>query len=210
MSYSHLDKTSLAQRLLVELSQNIKVPQTQHITWHVTDKSCSKAKTIVYGFHSTPFGEALFALYDNALCALYLVTAETKCAELERLQKRWPLAQFVEDTIKTQTFTAALDANSNDETTFQWLLAGSTFQLQVWRALLTIPYGKLTTYQAIANAIGNPKAVRAVGSAVGANPLSILIPCHRVIQKSGNLGGYRWGLDKKQRLISAESPKRPC
>ena len=121
------------------------------------------------------------------------------------LTARWPAAQFVEDPNAIAGWTrAALDGRGEARAH----LIGAPFQIKVWEALLQIPEGAVTTYSELARAIGNPKAVRAVGTAVGRNPISLLIPCHRALRKSGALGGYHWGLPVKRAILAREGARR--
>jgi len=120
------------------------------------------------------------------------------------LKSRWPKAHFVENPARLdQWATAALGMTGET----QLHMIGAPFQLKVWEALLTIPSGHVTTYSEIAQSIGKPKAVRAVGTAVGKNPVSWLIPCHRALRKSGALGGYHWGLPVKRAMLAWESAR---
>ena len=120
------------------------------------------------------------------------------------LRSRWPEAAFVEDP---DTLRPMVDAafGQNERTPVRLTLIGAPFQLKVWEALLAIPSGHVTTYSEIAQAIGHPGAVRAVGTAVGRNPISWLIPCHRAVRKSGGLGGYHWGLPVKRAILAREA-----
>ncbi len=158
--------------------------------------------TISYGFFPSPFGKMLVMGTKRGICGLGF-TAETgrECA-LQDLQSRWPRATFVENPEHLDV-TALLGGDQ-----FARLhLIGAPFQIKVWEALLSIPSGQVTTYSEIAQAIGHPKAVRAVGTAVGRNPISWLIPCHRALRKSGGLGGYHWGLPVKRALLAWESAR---
>ena len=158
---------------------------------------------IGYGLAPSPFGETLLLWTDRGLCGMGF-TAETGRAEsLDDMKRRWPRARFTED---------ADGASTRAETIFgggevQLTLLGAPFQIKVWEALLSIPSGHVTSYSEIARTIGNPKAVRAVGTAVGRNPISWLIPCHRALRKSGGLGGYRWGLPVKRAMLAYESAR---
>ena len=121
---------------------------------------------------------------------------------------RWPKATFVEDpTMLRPWVLSAFGAQNNELSPTPLYLIGAPFQIKVWEALLSIPSGQVTTYSEIADAVGNPRAVRAVGTAVGRNPISWLIPCHRALRKSGGLGGYHWGLPVKRALLAYESAR---
>ncbi|HUJ72172.1 MAG TPA: methylated-DNA--[protein]-cysteine S-methyltransferase [Verrucomicrobiae bacterium] len=165
-----------------------------------------KGVTIRYGFHPTPFGECLLATTDRGLCDLRFLTAP-KPAALREFRDEWSGANLLEDDAETgaicrQIFAVTPERGRNP---FHLYLRGTNFQLKVWQALLTIPPGQLTTYGNLAAKIRAPKAQRAVGSAVGANPIAYLIPCHRVIRSLGVIGNYRWGTERKQAMIAWET-----
>jgi len=126
-------------------------------------------------------------------------------AAMKDLTSRWPKATYVEDTARLQPWVQAALGQSQE--TAPLYLIGAPFQLKVWEALLNVPTGHVTTYSEIAGAIGTPKAVRAVGTAVGRNPISWLIPCHRALRKSGALGGYHWGLERKRAMLAWEAAR---
>ncbi len=159
---------------------------------------------IAYGFHGTPYGEVLLATTPRGICHL-VFTQDSAVDEVERLQARWLGAQLEHDQEATSVPAEALFQNqlALDK---QWKLQirGTNFQIQVWRALLKIPAGRVVTYQDVANHIGRPKAVRAVANAIGSNSVAGLIPCHRVLRGDGGLGGYRWGVDRKRIMLSQE------
>lgn len=160
---------------------------------------------VAYGFHDSPFGTVLLATTPRGIC--FLAFAEDDDARaLSELAQTWPGAQLRKDAATTAPFAAQLGARA--ATPLRVCVSGTNFQVQVWRALLRIPEGSLTTYAALAAAVGRPSATRAVANAVGANPISWLIPCHRVIRTSGALGGYRWGLDAKRALLAYEEARR--
>ena len=125
-------------------------------------------------------------------------------AALTDMMARWPNADFTQAPEKIEIWVATAFDQKQDT---QLHMIGAPFQIKVWEALLAIPSGNVTTYSEIASAIGNPRAVRAVGTAVGKNPISWLIPCHRAIQKSGGLGGYHWGLPVKRAMLAWESAR---
>lgn len=125
---------------------------------------------------------------------------------LGNLQHKFPNASFFEKQDALQKNALSIfDKDWTKLNTIKLHLKGTDFQLKVWESLLTIPMGKLSTYGSLAEKIGNPKASRAVGTAIGSNPVAFLIPCHRVIQSTGHLGGYRWGSDRKQMIVGWES-----
>lgn len=161
------------------------------------------------GFHDTPFGECLIALTERGICGLSFVEGE-RDASWSDLEQRWPGASVTESSRRTtnvaQEIFEPLGARSGRPLAL--LVRGTNFQVQVWNALLRIPAGRFAAYEDIAHAIGSPKAMRAVGTAVGRNPIAFLIPCHRVIRASGAIGGYRWGLPRKRAMIAWEAGRR--
>ena len=159
-------------------------------------KSGGAGLEVVYGLHDTPFGQALLAQCERGLLALAFVEPSEEADSIERMKKRLPRASYTRDQALTagvieQIFSPA------ERGELRLLLAGSPFQIQVWRALLQLPLGMRCSYSNLACAVDSPRASRAVGTAVGANPLALLIPCHRVIRADTGLGGYRWGLQRK-------------
>lgn len=156
---------------------------------------------IEYGFYPTIFGKMIVASVSKRLCYMAFVDDEEEA--LEVLKTRFNNAIF-ED--KQNNFhVSVLNAfHSRENKPLKILLKGTEFQLKVWRALLEIPFAALSTYSQIAKKVGTPKAYRAVGTAIGNNPISIFIPCHRVVRVSGDLGGYRWGLHRKKMLLDWE------
>jgi len=164
---------------------------------------------IRYGYHTSIFGLVFVAVTDRGICQLTFEDSnssedsEQDYGALIQLKRDWPKACLIHDQAATEAYVTPLF--SNDMPDIKVLAKGTNFQVQVWQALLRLPYGATTSYQAIANAIGKPKAVRAVASAIGSNPLAYLIPCHRVLRGTGELGGYRWGLDRKSALLGWEA-----
>lgn len=163
--------------------------------------------TVRYGFHPTPFGDCLIAVTPRGICHLAFVAPVSRDDALARLVHDWPLAQLVPDQDATRAAAAKAfpPPGSSALPSLALHVKGTNFQLKVWKALLEIPVGDVTTYGAIATKLGDPNASRAVGSAVGANPVSYLIPCHRVIRASGELGGYAWGVDRKRVMLALET-----
>lgn len=163
--------------------------------------------TICWGWFDSPFGRAIVMGTDRGICGLGFAAEMGEDAAYLDLQKRWPNATFVEDTAKLQPWVSIAFSTKRDEASAKapLFLIGAPFQIKVWEALLEVPSGNVTTYSHIASKIGNPKAVRAVGSAVGKNPVSWLIPCHRALRKSGAMGGYHWGLPMKRAMLGFES-----
>lgn len=158
-----------------------------------------------WGLHETPFGEGLYVMSPRGLAGLAFCepAASARAAALADMQSRWPLATFREDPAASQSLATRL--YSDDPGKITVALSGTPFQLQIWQALLAIPEGQAVTYSDIAAHVGKPKAMRAVGTAVGRNPVSWLIPCHRVLRTSGALGGYHWGVTRKRAMMVWES-----
>lgn len=159
---------------------------------------------IQYGFHTSSFGDLIIASTEKGIC--YLAFIERNEEGLKELKKRFPGAKLKEANSQFQEQAMTFFAQKNPQKDKIPLhLRGTPFQLKVWEALLKIPEGRLMTYGQIAKEIGQSGASRAVGTAIGSNPIACIIPCHRVIQKSGIIGGYRWGVDRKSALIGWEA-----
>ena len=165
---------------------------------------------IAWGFHESPLGTALVAVTPLGICSIQFAdSAADRRAAVARLRAEWPAATLVESAARTRKASRqALGALGTPTGPLAVHVRGTNFQLKVWTALLGIAPGCVTTYEEIADVIGQPAAARAVGSAVGRNPVSLLIPCHRVIRKSGGLGGYAWGLERKELILRAEDGRR--
>lgn len=160
---------------------------------------------IRYGFHDSPFGDCLVAANDRGLCNLLFVTGDRSQA-LDDLVAHWPAARLNPDQASTRVFADRVFSRAwSRQDPLYVNLKGTGLQIQVWQALLRIPEGRLISYQDLADASGAPHAVRAVANAVARNPIHYLIPCHRVIRKTGAFGGYRGGLERKKALIAWES-----
>jgi len=160
--------------------------------------------TIRWGWFDSPFGPALVMGTERGLCGLGFASETGPEATLSDLKGRWPEAHYVEDAVSLAPLVAAA-FGGGAEGPARLHLIGAPFQIKVWEALLSVPTGHVTTYSEIASAIGTPRAVRAVGTAVGRNPISWLIPCHRALRKSGGLGGYHWGLPVKRAMLAREA-----
>ena len=166
--------------------------------------------TIAYGFHGTPFGECLIATTSHGICHLAFIGPVTRQQALDRLRRDWPRATIRPDQSGTMRAAAGAFPAPGERATpgLSLHVKGTNFQLKVWRALLGVPDGAVTTYGALAAAIDEPDASRAVGNAVGRNPISWLIPCHRVLRSTGALGGYAWGPDRKRVMLALERVQR--
>ncbi len=158
---------------------------------------------IRYGIHPTPFGDSLIAITELGVCHVSF-TLGLADAAIARLKRCWPSADVHPDPIATKPVIDRIFGNQESEKAMRVVLKGTPFQIKVWEALLTIPAGQLTTYGGIAEQIGHPKASRAVGSAVGDNPIAYLIPCHRVIRREGHIGHYYYGTTMKTAMIGWE------
>lgn len=162
--------------------------------------------TISYGFHATPFGECLLALTARGICSLTFQKTTDRSDALADLRATWFRAVFQEDTATTGVVVNQLfDDDSDRSKPFHLLVRGTNFQIKVWEALLKIPAGQVVDYGTVARQIGSPGAVRAVGTACGSNPVALLIPCHRVLQRTGGIGGYRWGITRKRAILGWEA-----
>ena len=181
-------------------NQNIKVHEFYY------SKSCNKTTMsfpkISYQFKTSYFSETLIMSNEMGLCGLAFCDHFGKDTVLADMKARWPKASYEKDTIfSDKEFKSILDQTKRVEL----CLIGSKLQIQVWKALLRIPPGKVTSYTTLAKHIGKPKAVRTVATAIGKNPLCWLIPCHRILRANGDLGGYRWGLNVKKNMLTYES-----
>ncbi|QIA21828.1 methylated-DNA--[protein]-cysteine S-methyltransferase [Mesorhizobium sp. AA22] len=163
--------------------------------------------TIRYGYHISPFGIALIMVTDRGLAGLAFSDAGGERAAFADMSARWPNATYVEDMAATAPYGARIfdPALWRADQPLRVVLIGTDFQVRVWEALLRIPMGKACTYSSIAARIGAPSASRAVGAAVGANPMSFVVPCHRALGKSGALTGYHWGLTRKRAILGWEA-----
>ncbi|ABC92424.1 probable 6-O-methylguanine-DNA methyltransferase protein [Rhizobium etli CFN 42] len=163
--------------------------------------------TIRYGFHICPFGVALIMVTDRGLAGLAFSDSGGERACLEDMTCRWPNAEYIEDMRATMPYASRIlePGKWSSEQPLRVVLIGTDFQVRVWQSLLKIPFGKAVTYSDIANDIGRPTAQRAVGAAVGANPISFVVPCHRALGKNGALTGYHWGLTRKRAMLGWES-----
>ena len=160
--------------------------------------------TVRFGWVESPFGEALVMATERGLCGIGFTDEMGREAVWDDLTSRWPAATLVEDAEALKPWAEAAFRQSGET---RLHMIGAPFQIKVWEALLRIPSGHVTTYGEIAKSIGSPKAVRAVGTAVGRNPVSWLIPCHRAIRATGGLGGYHWGLPVKRAMLAWESAR---
>ena len=165
--------------------------------------------TIRYGFHPSPFGRALVMATERGLAGLAFADPGGEAACFDDMAQRWPQAQYVADQAATAPYASRIfePAKWSGEQPLRVVLIGTDFQVRVWESLLEIPLGKAVTYSDIAARIGQPTASRAVGAAVGRNPISFVVPCHRALGKSGALTGYHWGLTRKRAMLGWEAGK---
>jgi AraC family transcriptional regulator of adaptative response/methylated-DNA-[protein]-cysteine methyltransferase len=164
-------------------------------------KSKGKGLRIDYGCHASPFGNIFIARTSRGVCRAAFLDADDSEADLSNLRRAWPLASFVNnDSTTGHVVDAMFGKDPTPELPLSLHVAGTNYQVAVWRALLEIPRGTVVSYKQVATSLGNPRSSRAVGNAIGMNPVAYLVPCHRVIQKSGALGGYRWGKTRKQMI----------
>ncbi|MET0174022.1 MAG: bifunctional helix-turn-helix domain-containing protein/methylated-DNA--[protein]-cysteine S-methyltransferase [Agrobacterium vaccinii] len=164
---------------------------------------------IRYGFHPSPFGLALIMITDRGLAGCAFADPGEEKACFEDMSRRWPNADYIEDSAATAPYASRIfDADKwKSEQPLRVVLLGTDFQVRVWQSLLKIPLGKAVTYSHVAHDIGQPTASRAVGAAIGANPISFVVPCHRAVGKSGALTGYHWGLTRKRAMLGWETGK---
>jgi AraC family transcriptional regulator of adaptative response/methylated-DNA-[protein]-cysteine methyltransferase len=169
-------------------------------------KQSGEGLTIHYGFHPTPFGECLLAVTGRGICGLSFVPEGKRTQVLKELRDRWEDATLRETPGTTQPFIDRLFSRHAKEQRkpLQLFLKGTNFQIKVWEALIRIPEGKVVSYEDLARAVGSPGASRAVGNAVGKNPVAYIIPCHRVIKRVGIIGNYHWGPERKKALLGWE------
>jgi AraC family transcriptional regulator of adaptative response/methylated-DNA-[protein]-cysteine methyltransferase len=170
-------------------------------------KAGGEGTTIHYGFHPSPFGSALVMATGRGLAGLAFADPGHERATLADMQARWPRATYVEDSARTAALAKRIfdPAQWQAQQPLRVVLIGTDFEVRVWDALLQIPMGRVATYSGIAAKLAKPKASRAVGAAVGKNPVSFVVPCHRVVGKSGDLTGYHWGITRKHAMLGWEA-----
>lgn len=170
-------------------------------------KSGGEGLTVWYGLHPCPFGTTLVMTTERGLCGLAFADAGKEKAAVADMKKRWPKAKYVEDVSRTAPIAQRIFDHKmwRQDRPLRVVLIGTDFEVRVWETLLRIPMGRACTYSSIAGKIGAPKAARAVGAAVGKNPIAFVVPCHRVIGKFGELTGYHWGLTRKRAMLGWEA-----
>jgi len=174
-------------------------------------KNRGEGLTIRFGVHPSPFGDCFLAVTERGICQLSFLDPNNRERAMADLKRRWTDAIILERPESTRPVAERLFGASRTSRhgPLHLFIQGTNFQVKVWEALLTIPPGAVASYQEIARRIGAPSATRAVGTAVGQNPVSYLIPCHRVIRKSGAFGQYRWGAARKQAMLGWEAARFP-
>ncbi|HZD88756.1 MAG TPA: bifunctional helix-turn-helix domain-containing protein/methylated-DNA--[protein]-cysteine S-methyltransferase [Pseudolabrys sp.] len=170
-------------------------------------KAGGEGLTITYGFHPSPFGVAVVMITPRGLAGLALADAGKEKAALKDMKSRWPKARYIEDSVAIAPVAQRIFDTRlwRPEQPLRVVLIGTDFEVRVWEKLLSIPMGRLTSYSELAKKAGAPKAARAVGAAVGKNPICFVVPCHRVIGKSGDITGYHWGLTRKRAMLGWEA-----
>jgi AraC family transcriptional regulator of adaptative response/methylated-DNA-[protein]-cysteine methyltransferase len=170
-------------------------------------KSGGDGLTVRFGFHPSPFGKALIMATERGLAGLAFADAGDEAAALVDMKQRWPKAHYVADDARTAAIARRIfdPEQWQQDRPLRIVLIGTDWEVRVWETLLKIPMGRVATYSNIASKICAPKAARAVGAAVGKNPISFVVPCHRVIGKSGALTGYHWGITRKHAMLGWEA-----
>ena len=170
-------------------------------------KAKGRGLNIQYGFHDCPFGRALILITSEGLAGLAFADYGQEKPALTDMRSRWPEATYLENNGATAAYAKRIFESERwkPDQPLRVVFIGSDFEIRVWETLLRIPFGKASTYSDIASHIGRPTAARAVGTAVGKNPISFVVPCHRVLGKSGGLCGYHWGLTRKRAILGWEA-----
>jgi AraC family transcriptional regulator of adaptative response/methylated-DNA-[protein]-cysteine methyltransferase len=170
-------------------------------------KAGGEGLSITYGFHPSPFGTALVMATERGLAGLAFADPGEEKAALADMSGRWPKADYVEDRGRTAPLAQRIFDQKlwRPDRPLRVVLIGTDFEVRVWEALLRVPFGRLTTYSDLAAKVCTTKAARAVGAAVGKNPVCFVVPCHRVIGKGGDLTGYHWGLTRKRAILGWEA-----
>jgi AraC family transcriptional regulator of adaptative response/methylated-DNA-[protein]-cysteine methyltransferase len=170
-------------------------------------KTGGEGLTIRFGFHPSPFGSALVMATERGLAGLAFADSGEEPAALADMKRRWPRATYVEDSARTAVVAKRIfdPTQWQESQPLRVVLIGTDWEVRVWEALMQIPMGRLVTYSDIAGKVRSPAAARAVGAAVGKNPVSFVVPCHRVVGKSGELTGYHWGITRKRAMLGWEA-----
>jgi AraC family transcriptional regulator of adaptative response/methylated-DNA-[protein]-cysteine methyltransferase len=170
-------------------------------------KSGGEGLTVRFGFHPSPFGSALVMATERGLAGLAFADPGEEKSALADMKSRWPRANYIEDSARTAAVARRIfdPTQWNAQQPLRVVLIGTDWEVRVWEALLEIPMGRLATYSGIAGKLAAPNAARAVGTAVGKNPVSFVVPCHRVVGKAGDLTGYHWGITRKRAMLGWEA-----
>ncbi len=170
-------------------------------------KSGGERLTMRYGFHPSPFGKALVMATERGLAGLAFADPGDEAGTLADMKRRWPKANYVADAAQTAPIARRIFDPSRwqPEQPLRVVLIGTDWEVRVWQTLLKIPMGRVATYSGIAGRVCSPAAARAVGAAVGKNPIAFVVPCHRVIGKAGDLTGYHWGITRKRAMLGWEA-----
>lgn len=212
LALDHAKRLLAARATVLEtaLASGLSGPSRLHdmfLTWEAMSPGdyarAGAGLEIHWGWFDTAFGPAVAMATERGLCGMGFAAEMGAEAAFQDLQARWPKARFTEAPERLRPLVESALGGG----TAALHLIGAPFQIKVWEALLRIPSGQVTTYGDLAQAIGHPRAVRAVGTAVGRNPISLLIPCHRALRKSGGLGGYHWGLPVKRAILAWEAAR---
>ena len=173
---------------------------------HLSSQNKSEIVTLNYSLFKTKFGLCIVASTEYGICNVMFFDKHEEA--LDDLQKRWPNAKLINISLPEHVFIKNYLSGTASKTKIKLHLSGTDFQCKVWNALLTIPTDSLSTYGKIAQELGDPKLSRAVGTAIGSNPIGYLIPCHRVVKSNGELSGYRWGVHRKKMMLDFEASKK--
>lgn len=202
---------------LLEVTHSLGLSSTSRLYDHFVQleavtpgefKKGGKGLSIEYAVHETPFGKAFIAVTARGICQFAFLDYENIHSLLLNLTVKWPHARIRENYQGTRATVESMFAKQNKpDRPLSLYVAGTNFQVSVWRALLQIPPGSVVSYSQVATEVGQPRAARAVGTAIGANPVAFLIPCHRVIRQSGHLGGYHWGENRMHAIHAWESAR---
>ena len=203
---------------LLEVSDSVGLSSSSRLHDHFVQleavtpgeyKSGGQGISIQYATAPSPFGEIFIAATPRGICKLSFIGQDDINADIADLKRRWPNAELRQNPLDTVEIIDSIFLTTDAITRPLSLhVSGTNFQINVWRALMQIPAGTLNSYSQIAEAVGRPKAARAVGSAIGSNPIAFFIPCHRVLQQSGNIGGYHWGVTRKHAMHAWETARR--
>ena len=203
---------------LLEVSDSVGLSSSSRLHDHFVQleavtpgeyKSGGQGISIQYAAAPSPFGEIFIAATPRGICKLSFIGQDDINADIADLKRRWPNAELRQNPLDTVEIIDSIFSTTDAITRPLSLhVSGTNFQINVWRALMQIPAGTLNSYSQIAEAVGRPKAARAVGSAIGSNPIAFFIPCHRVLQQSGHIGGYHWGVTRKHAMHAWETARR--